>query len=228
MSEWDRVLLELLASQYRLIIFDYCGIGDSTRDESNGSLSVLASYTYELVHSLGIKTAHILGYSMGTMVALDLYALHPDLVSSLILYGVAMSGKETADRISAYVDLTTPEVLSVHALLPEEWILSHLDLTKVFPRPAHKVNGPAILSQIDAMKEWQITPATLSTIRIPVMILAGSEDVITPLVTAKMVAHHIPGSSLVVFVGGGHAVMYQKPDRMARHIIEYEKKNRRE
>lgn len=227
MSEWDRIFLEILASQYRLIIFDYRGIGFSG-NESTWSFPTLVSDTHELIRSLGIVKADIFGYSFGSMIALDLYATHPDCVSSLILYGIAMSGKEIVYRISPYIDRESPEILNFHALFPDEWISSHPDMTKVFPRPAHQVNGPVIFSQIDIIREWQTNPEILSVIAIPVLILAGSADVITPLVSAKKVADSIPGSTIIVYIGGGHGVMYQKPDRMARHILEYKNRNRRE
>ncbi len=221
MSEWDREFLELLASQYRLIIFDNRGIGDSASEDGNCSISTIAEDTFQLIRGIGIKEAHILGYSMGSMVALDLNENHPEIASSLILYATAMNGKETADRISPYVDIATPEVISVHALFPEKWIASHPDLMTIFPPPSHPINGPAILRQIKDTKYWKTDYETLSSINIPVFIIVGSEDVITPPDAVAEVANAISGSKMMKIPGGGHGVLYQQPEKMARCILDF-------
>lgn len=221
MYEWDRIFLTLLAKQFRVIIFDNRGTGDSTGADTRYRISDLADDTQALIRGIGIKKAHVFGYSLGSMIALQLYEKDPALISSLILYATARSGKETVERLLPYVDPKTPEVVSIDALFPAEWIATHPDLMAILPPPAHPINGPAILYQIEITKQWEISRSFLSSILIPVLVLVGSNDSITPPEAAQEIAQAIPGSSLVVLPGGGHAVMYQEPEMMARLVLDF-------
>lgn len=180
MFEWDRIFLTLLARRFRVIIFDNRGTGDSTGADTRYRIPDLADDTQALIRGIRIFKAHVLGYSLGSMIALQLYEKDPDLISSLILYATARSGKETVLRLLPYVDPKTPEVVSIDALFPAQWIAGHPDLMAGFPPPAHPINGPAILYQIAITQQWEISLSFLSSISIPVLVLVGSNDRITP------------------------------------------------
>ena len=220
-SEWDRVFLDMLASQYRLILLDNRGIGDSTGRDTDCSIPNMASDTCRLIRSIGISPAHILGYSIGSMIALEMFRQDPEIISSLILYAVATNGKETIDRLSPFIDPSSVEIVTIDALFPDNWLASHQDLENVFPIRSHPIDGPAILRQIEDTRRWIIDDETLSSIDLPVLILVGSEDIITPPDRAAQIALTIPGSSIEIFPDGGHAVLYQQPEKIACSILHF-------
>lgn len=78
----------------KVIIFDNRGIDNSIGDETGGMFKILTSDTHHLIQLLGIDHAHILRYSIGSMIALELCSQNPEVDESLVLYGVAQSGNE--------------------------------------------------------------------------------------------------------------------------------------
>lgn len=77
------------------------------------------------------------------------------------------------------MNLTTPEVMSIHALLLEKWLSSQSDLRNIFPPQVHSINKPAILSQIKETRRWQIDHHTLGSIHVPTLIIGKDKDLIT-------------------------------------------------
>ena len=86
MDSWDSTLLETLASNHTVIIFDNRGIGNTTSGEKRFSIAQFANDTAGLLDALGIKQVGVLGYSMGGAVAQELALDYPDKVGKLIIY----------------------------------------------------------------------------------------------------------------------------------------------
>lgn len=86
MAIWDPGLLEILEKKYTLILFDNRGAGLSTSHEGEAfTISHMADDTAKLIEALGYANAHVLGWSMGARIALDLSLKFPEKVKSLIL-----------------------------------------------------------------------------------------------------------------------------------------------
>ena len=86
MDMWDPHFLENLSSEYRVIVFDNRGMGNTTAPPGNFSIAQFANDTAGLMTALGIEKAHVLGWSMGSFVASELAIRHPEKVDKLILY----------------------------------------------------------------------------------------------------------------------------------------------
>src|SRR5665213_3420327 len=86
---WGEPFLELLRNDFEVIAYDHRGIGQSTRLENpeEGRLSIvqMADDAAGLLRALGLDSAHVVGISMGGMIAQDLALAHPELVSTLTL-----------------------------------------------------------------------------------------------------------------------------------------------
>src|SRR5918999_3188259 len=95
MDNWDPTLLERLASNHTVIIFNNRGIGNTTSGENRFfSIAQFANDTAGLLDVLEIKQADILGYSMGGFIAQELALTHPDRVGKLIIYASICGGNE--------------------------------------------------------------------------------------------------------------------------------------
>ena len=93
MDMWNPLLLEQLASaNYRVIIFENRGVGESTVGTKDFSISQFANDTLGLLDALGISKADVLGWSMGGMIAQELAVMNPDRVDNLILYTTSCGG----------------------------------------------------------------------------------------------------------------------------------------
>ncbi|HWQ65828.1 MAG TPA: alpha/beta hydrolase [Methanospirillum sp.] len=221
MNEWDRTFLTILSNQYRLILFDNRGIGDSTDTDARLMIESMAVDVKTLMVSLDIPHATILGYSMGAMIALEIAVRYPGLIDHLILYGPSMDGFHLVDRLAPYIDTGRPELILIDALFPHEWLSSKSDLSQIFPPPVHKINRIAIFRQIGAMQDWKMDNDTISTIPIPTLILSGSIDCITPASEGDKISRLIKRSMIIQVPGGGHGMMYQFPKTIAEHILKF-------
>jgi pimeloyl-ACP methyl ester carboxylesterase len=92
MDNWDPTLLERLASNHTVIIFDNRGIGNTTSGEKRFSIVQFANDTASLLDVLEIKQIDVLGYSMGGIIAQELALNHPDRVGKLIIYASTCGG----------------------------------------------------------------------------------------------------------------------------------------
>ena len=86
MDMWDTRMVNQLAQHYRVIAFDNRGMGNSTSSDRDYTIRLFANDTAAFMDALGIKKAHVMGWSMGTFVAQELALGYPEKVDKLILY----------------------------------------------------------------------------------------------------------------------------------------------
>src|SRR5919112_1605998 len=128
MDNWDPTLLERLAFNYTVIIFDNRGIGNTTSGEKGFSMVQFANDTASLLDVLQFKQIDVLGYSMGGMIAQELALNYPDRVGKLIIYASTCGGKEfivsqdVINRLSNGTGSAMDRIERlVHLFYPEEW-----------------------------------------------------------------------------------------------------------
>jgi pimeloyl-ACP methyl ester carboxylesterase len=71
------------------------------------------------------------------------------------------------------------------------------------------------------MNGWEGCCSRLSAIKQPVLLITGTEDVLTPPENSKMMVNRIPLAWLVQFKGGGHGVMYQYPKQFSKALLTF-------
>nr|WP_319539042.1 alpha/beta hydrolase [uncultured Methanospirillum sp.] len=221
MSGWDRRLISQFSQEYRVIIYDIRGTGYSSGENAEVSIQVMANDACLLLKRLGTSPCHIFGYSLGSMIGLQLAVSHPDLVSSLVLCSASRSGISVYNRITSWFDPENPGIIPPRARFPPEFLNEHPDLSDVFPPSAHPVNIPAILRQLDAIGAWEISDEALAGISKPVLLLTGEEDCITPVEDGETIASHLNDATCVEVPGGGHGMMYQVPDQIAARTLDF-------
>ncbi len=138
MDLWDTRLVNQLAQQYRVIVFDNRGMGQTTSSDKEYSIRLFANDTAGLMDALGIKKAHVMGWSMGTFVAQELTLGYPEKVDNLILCAGTPGGKEALPpeaRVIASLTNTTGtdrergERLFLF-LIPAAWLKENPDPSK--------------------------------------------------------------------------------------------------
>lgn len=229
MDLWPPELLSNLSSQYRVIVFDNRGMGCSTATPGNFSVEQFADDTAGLMDALGIKKAHVFGWSMGASIAQEMALRHPEKVNKLILYAGDCGGSEAVPPSPEVIkDLTntsgTPEeqgMRLIGLMFPSIWIKDHPDVPQWFPIPAERSSPENIGRQVQAIASWQGSYDRLYLINCSTLIVTGTEDLIAPPENALILASKIPGSWLVRFEGAGHGLMYQFPDKLARVVADF-------
>jgi pimeloyl-ACP methyl ester carboxylesterase len=230
MDMWDPLVIKELSARYKVIVFDNRGIGRTTTSDRPFSVELFAEDTAGLMDALGIRKAHVLGWSMGTFIAEELALKYPDRVEKLVLYAgnCGWRGSDVArprPEVSfALMDLSgTKEERAARLLgilFPKKWLDDHPDFVKGLPRPEVPVSPESIERQGKAIGAWAGVCGRLANLTQPTLVITGTEDVIIPPANSLLMASRIPGSWLIR-IPGGHANMYQFPETFSKCLLTF-------
>lgn len=229
MDLWDTRMVNQLAQQYRVIVFDNRGMGHSTSSDREYTIRLFADDTAGLMDALGIKKAHVMGWSMGTFVAQELTLGYPEKVDKLILYAGNPGGKKALppapQDIAALTNMTGTDrergERLFGELFPPVWMKENPDPSKYFPKVT-KTSPPAnIMRQEAAILAWNGTYSRLPALQPPLLLIAGEQDVIAPPGNSLLIAEQVPQSWVVRIRNGGHGLMYQFPDEFASIVLTF-------
>jgi 3-oxoadipate enol-lactonase len=219
------------SSHYSVVVFDNRGIGRSDMPDSPFTISTMADDTVGLMDALGICKAHILGISMGGMIAQDIALMHPERVNGLILACTHCGGDHAVPPAPDIVkDLTesifagTPEAVQrgVRCLFSDrtvqrtpDVVQCYREISKRFPPAARVLTYQ--LKAIQGHDTWE----DLIHVRNPTLVLVGSEDVLIPPENSRILAERIPGARLQVIEKGGHQFLIEEPDAFNRAVLDF-------
>ena len=231
-ENWDPTFLAQLATQYQVITFDNRGIGDTTVTPGPYLISQFADDSAGLLQALGINHAAVLGFSMGSYIAQELVLRHPDLVSSLVLYGTDCGGSDAvrADPavLKTLVDTSgTPAAYLTRLLnifLPGSWLADPANVhyaVQVFEQSGASPSPQTISLQAQAVLSWSGTCDRLQNVTQDTLVMAGSDDEVIPPANASIVAAHLSQAQVKIFPGGGHFMMMQFPADLANAVLAF-------
>lgn len=234
MAIWDPALLEELEKKHTLILFDNRGVGlSSDTVEDFTTISQMAEDTVHLIQSLGFEKADILGWSMGSRIALQLAIQFPEMVDHLILCSPSPGGGHQAPRTSnAYKELTAADVSmetglsvifpsTVQGKLASAAFVTRL--TKAIalgtvPDDIQQVSSQTVARQVRALKRWNEDNSRfeeLAKIHVPTLVTGGLEDVLDNPENVRIVANQIPFAWAAYFAGAGHYFLSQEHQSFA-------------
>jgi pimeloyl-ACP methyl ester carboxylesterase len=207
----------LLDSGFRLILFDNRDCGLSSAVEGAYDISDMADDVAELLDVLHIDAAHIVGQSMGGMIAQELTVRHPHRVLSLCsIYSApgaafvtsdpeiwTVREKEPAlDRDGAIRQYIENERISGLEEYSEEWILEYA--TTVVDR-AYRPDGAA--RQLAAVRRQRDRTRALTDVNVPTVVLHGLDDVLVHHSGGLATAAAIDGAELHLYAAMGHQLL---------------------
>jgi pimeloyl-ACP methyl ester carboxylesterase len=233
MSLWDPLMVEELASQHQLILFDNRGVGLSTdTPENHTTIAQMADDAAGLIRSLGYPKVSILAYSMGARIGQQLLIRHPDLVAKAVLCAANPGGNQqesaNADVEARLNDPRTPEMDKIALTFTDnaagrqaaKAVVARLKAAVaagIVPND-FKVSSQTIARQDRARTVlWRNNTSNfeaLKGIRVPVLVTDGRSDTIDPPRNAQLIANQIPFAWLAFF-DGGHAFLYQSYRKFA-------------
>jgi pimeloyl-ACP methyl ester carboxylesterase len=224
MDSWDPTLLETLASNHTVILFDNRGIGNTTSgSEQKFSISLFANDTTGLLEALNIKKADVLAWSMGGRIAQDLTLNYPDRVGKLILYAIGCGGEgsvpQSQEVRNEFINGTgTAEdriARLVPLFFPQEWRNENPNYLENIPKTTERILNQTLNKQIEAAASAPSTCDRLKNITQPTLVIVGTDDAATPAPNSLRMAELIPGAWFVQINGGGHGLMYQYPEQFS-------------
>jgi 3-oxoadipate enol-lactonase len=231
------------ARHYRTIAFDNRGVGRSSKPAGPYTIHEMADETAGLLDVLGIERAHVVGVSMGGMIAQELVLRHPQRVRGLVLactypepdsdveslrqFTLSQFGGSIDASGAMKVDVTTINPLMfVQQLLPSVFNQSFIDkeLPKLFQMFGgalqHGFSMEAILGQVGAVMSHRATDR-LHQIASPTLVITGDADRLVPPVGSEILAREIPGAKLVKVPGGSHGFNFETPELFNREVLEF-------
>ena len=216
--EWDPQV-EDLSRDYDVVAVDVLGCGGSADPPQEFGLADHAHVLAGTLDILGIAPAHVIGQSLGSVLALALYREHPRTVRSLVLaaayagWAGSLPPEEVTSRTRTMLETLTRPV--------EEWGPPFLATVHAVEAPAELVDASmAILRDVrpEASRRLVLAVAAadlramLPTIAVPVLLIYGQGDQRASAAVAAQLHAGIPGSTLIVLPGAGHAVNVEAPE----------------
>jgi len=232
MNLWEDNFLESLSEHFKVIIFDNRGMGETSTGEKKFSIVQFSKDTLGLLDALGIKKAHVLGWSMGSYIAQELASRNPDRVNKLILYASAPNPTmfpPSSDVLAKLEDTSgTPEEQGarwIGLLFPEKWIENNgKRIQEIFYRPMGTILPENIGKQSMAIGEWKGLEKRLSLLSHRTLLVAGKEDVLVPPANSLYLKEKLPKSDIELIEGTGHGFMFQEPTQFLQLVIGFLKK----
>lgn len=193
-----------LNEDYKLIFFDNRGTGRTDKPDEQYSFEIMADDTVGLMDKLGIKSAHILGISMGSRIAIVMAAKYPERVKSLIL-NVAAARSTCEDPQAArsyerlYAAMTQPGFLEIMG--------------------GYTPTIESFIRQFEALKNFDGRDL-LNKINAPTLIVNSTKDDSTPVKFAEELFEGISNSKLVL-VEEDHLFIRTKPDLLIEPVFGF-------
>src|SRR5665647_1801423 len=110
MDRWPESIVAQLSKKYQLIILDNRGMGLSTADDTTFTYKLYSDDVIGLLDALGVKKVNVLGWSMGSLIAMELLLDHPQRILKAVLNGTSIDGSD-AEQAVAGKGFTNPIIL---------------------------------------------------------------------------------------------------------------------
>lgn len=235
LDTWDPAFLDGLARHFRVITFDYRGIGRSS-GEAPQAMMTMAEDARDLIVALKLGKVALGGWSMGGMAAQTLATVRPELISHLVLIGTTPAGNDVAPMEPLFLETAHKSTYG----LTDEYILFFEPASEA-SRHAAKLSHERIAQRtqdLDVPMPPAVWPglarataefkddlhgarAMLTRTRIPILILHGDHDIVFPVQSWHALNRAMPTAQLVIFPHAGHGPQHQFVDESVGYIATF-------
>ena len=230
-EEFCRPLVE---AGFRVVRLDNRDVGRSQRYPDGGyTLSDLAEDTHQLIEHLTVRPAHVVGQSMGGMVAQHLATEHPEDVASLSLIYTAPSAEYVTGvrRVDALREApraaTREEAIDLHVESERICASGGYSWDEAWKRELAGLmwdrgyDPDGVIRQCQALLTDQLDPQALAGLEIPVLIVHGTNDALIPHAAGVSLHDAIPGSELWLIEGMGHDLPVELIPALTGRIVTH-------
>lgn len=229
-TAWDNQV-PVFAEHHAVIAFDNRGAGRSEKPPGPYAMHQMAADTAGLMDELGVGSSHVFGMSMGGMVAQEYTLRHPERVRSLILGGTMPGGPHAITAgphlVQQFVSLAGMPVeqaiiTGMAMLYSEAFIEANRDRLMARALQYAPLMAPphGLQAQIMAVMTFNAYDR-LHEVKVPTLILTGTEDRIVPHANSKLLMDRIPGSRLIEFAGAGHGFLMERADEANAAVLDF-------
>lgn len=208
--------LELCSGNHSPITFDFPGHGRSGGTESLKTVEVYTAFFLAFVEALDLPAAVLVGHGMGASIAIEATAREPQRVRALILVGATSRPQVTTETLQTWENVMrgrAPQPFTTEAFSPKT------DFAVMRKGWTEQVKTDPRVRYFDLLG-WSGYDARtrLGSIGVPTLIVAGSDDAVTPAAQAAELQKSIAGSALIAIDDAGHMLPLEKPAELAEAI----------
>ena len=230
---WETSLLESLAQNHQVIALDNRGTGRSDKPRDDYSISLLAEDCIAVLNDAQVEHAHILGASMGGLIAQELVLNYQQRVSSMILCCTSCGWRNQIPESQLTFAQTLlgglgfvnreerlkmrMELLFSKSFVEREWqrLNEHWMRLSKYPTPVY-----AFRNQWEALRKYDCCNR-LSEVRVPTLIMGGDLDRLNPVQRLTELSQRINGSQLQIFPGLGHGFIVETREEVQSRILAF-------
>ncbi len=225
---WGEPFLAPIREDFDVIAYDHRGVGASTPLDGPITIKELAEDAAGLLDALELDSAHVMGISMGGMIAQELALAQPERVRTLTLgctycggEGSALAAPEALQALSEAM-MSGDRERALRAGFEINISPERVDDEQLYARFLEIGNERAVAVAV-VMAQMQAclahdTNARLPSLTMPTLVLHGTEDRLLPVQNGRLIASRIPGSRLEIFDGAGHLFFWEQPGRSAELV----------
>jgi 3-oxoadipate enol-lactonase len=231
-QDWERQL-PVLAERYRVIAVDLRGHGRSDKPHGPYSIPLLAADIAAFARALDISSAHIIGISLGGMIAFQLALDAPELVKSLVIVNSTprMIIETFQDRLQLWQRLAITRLMGMRRM-------GQFLAPRLFPKPEQaefrqliaerwaQNDKRAYLAATKSFVGWDVS-GRLGSIHCPTLVISADEDY-WPIADKEAYTAQIPNASLQVFTDSRHATPIDQAEKFNTAVLTFLQGLRRE
>lgn len=223
------------SDRYRVVIVENRGSVRSSIPPSPYTTVQMAEDAAALLDTLGIRRAHVIGKSMGGMIAQILAARYPEKVRSVVLASTIMKHDPYGEEMLE-LGRTIAEKAGLFATYRQAFLMSY-SREYCMTNRSRLAEVQELMSRIDEAEalrgylgqsfacQSHDSRELVRQIKSPALVIVGSEDTITPPQASRDLAASIPRSELKILPHGGHGFWREFPAEVNTHVREFLDKN---
>lgn len=230
-SDYFEEVLPQLVKQYRCIVPDLRGHGESGTPNNSCSISDMADDIVELLNHLGIQQASVFGHSLGGYLTLSIADRYPDRLHAFgLIHSTAYPDSDEAKekRLRAVSTIQTEGIQPfVDALVPnlfaaenQETMVSKIDRVREI---GYRTSPQGASNTAIAMKERPDLRHVLDEASVPVLLIAGEQDAVVP--PDRTFTSDSPRVTQSLITDAGHMSMVEQPDEFLRALTRFMNNN---
>ena len=226
---WEAQEASLAEAGYRVILPDLRGHGKTPPVPGVATMDLMAKDVLRLLDTLGVTSFVAVGHSMGGYVALALHRVAPDRIRGLVLANTRADaddakGRDTRDALARRLESEGIDVLvatMVPKMLADRSLQGRPDVRPTVEAMVRQTPVDGAVNALMGMKERPDATPQLETIHVPTLLVAGSEDPITPPGGMEAMAASIADSTLHVIEATAHLSSLEDPDAFNGALLNW-------
>jgi aminoacrylate hydrolase len=234
-GEGWRPQVDSLADRFQVITFDNRGIGRSSAGRTPLTIEAMAADAVAIMDAEGIDRFHLMGHSMGGLIAQHIAFLVRERVKSLSLLCTFANGRDATALSLRMLILGLRSRLGTRAMrrngmlriiMPDAYLRTvdrtrlAAELQQLFGRDLAD-QPPIVMAQLRAMSQYSAVPRMSGLGGIPALVLSGAHDPIAPPRLGRAIAETIAGARFVEFADASHALPIQCADAANALLLDH-------